>query len=65
MFPKTTKEQTTREEKENRRILEMIKKKDERALGKWLRDFGKGGWSEILKEEKQEKEILEKDNPYF
>lgn len=41
-----------REEKEYRGVEEMIRKKDEKALGKWLKEFGRG----------YRKEILEKDN---
>jgi hypothetical protein len=31
-----------REEKEHRSVLEMIKKRDEKALGNWLKNYGKG-----------------------
>jgi hypothetical protein len=41
-----------REEKENKKIEEMIRKKDDKALGKWLKDFGRGGWGEILRKDK-------------
>ncbi|MCJ7792958.1 MAG: hypothetical protein MUP45_03195 [Candidatus Marinimicrobia bacterium] len=41
-----------REEKEHKKIDEMIRKKDDKALGKWLKDFGRGGWKEILEKDK-------------
>jgi len=30
----------------------MIRKKDEKALGKWLKDFGRGKSVEILEKDK-------------
>lgn len=41
-----------REEKEHKRVEEMIRKKDDKALGNWLKDFGRGGWKEILEKDK-------------
>ena len=41
-----------REEKEYKKVEEMIRKKDEKALGKWLKDFGRGKSVEILEKDK-------------